>query len=134
MIERLISKLIDDAIVHNGTGGVLSVAIAHRDEMGVVSVTNTGPVVANDQVEWLFEPFQGLHDRTGHGVGFRARAFHRPGRCRRARRPGRRASSSRLMVEMTSPRFPAGGTTRRVARGLSPDPCRDGGLAYLASA
>jgi signal transduction histidine kinase len=70
LIERLVANLVDNATVHNVTGGSVHVSTARRNGEAVLRVTNTGPVVPGDQVEGLFEPFRRLHDRIGHGEGF----------------------------------------------------------------
>ncbi len=70
LIERLVSNLVDNALRHNMPGG--SVRVAVRELAGEVelAVANTGPVVPDEEVERLLQPFQRLAgDRVGHGDG-----------------------------------------------------------------
>ena len=67
LLERLANNLIFNAIKHNHPGGSVSVTVT-RD--GVLSVANTGPVVAPEHVAGLFEPFRrGSGERLDHGGG-----------------------------------------------------------------
>jgi signal transduction histidine kinase len=67
LLERLASNLVANGIRHNHRGGTVDVAVS-RD--GWLSVTNTGPVVAPEQVAGLFEPFRkGSGERLDHGGG-----------------------------------------------------------------
>ncbi len=74
LVERLVGNLLDNASRYNLAGGRVEVSTGRYDGHSVLSVANTGPVVAADAVERLFEPFQRLgDDRTGsdghHGLG-----------------------------------------------------------------
>ncbi|MBB5084059.1 sensor histidine kinase [Nonomuraea endophytica] len=66
LTERLVVNLVDNAIRYNVAGGWVEISCGS----GVLSVTNTGPVVPEAEVERLFQPFQRLgRARTGHGLG-----------------------------------------------------------------
>jgi len=65
LAERLVTNLVDNAIRHNVADGWVSVSCV----AGVLTVTNTGPVVPETDVARLFEPFQRLAVRTGDGLG-----------------------------------------------------------------
>jgi signal transduction histidine kinase len=58
---------------HNVAGGWVEVATGVRSGRCVLSVSNTGPVIAPDQVERLFQPFGRLEatrlSRDGLGLG-----------------------------------------------------------------
>lgn len=75
LVERLIGNLIDNAVSYNQEAGRVEIRTATDAGLPSVSVTNTGPVVAADQVGRLFEPFQRLENgRTAradghHGLG-----------------------------------------------------------------
>jgi signal transduction histidine kinase len=71
LLERLVQNLIENAVRHNVAGGWVHVATYAKDELAVLEVGNTGPVVPPYEVEGLFEPFRRLGtDRlAGPGVG-----------------------------------------------------------------
>ena len=74
LIERLVANLVDNALRHNVPGGWAAVSCRTDGGSAVVSVGNSGPVIAAGEVERLFEPFQRLdRSRTGpsggHGLG-----------------------------------------------------------------
>lgn len=67
LIESLVSNLLDNAIRHNVSGGVIEAATMTQDGRATLSVRNTGPVVPPAQIDRLFQPFQQVgHKRTGH--------------------------------------------------------------------
>jgi signal transduction histidine kinase len=66
LAERLVVNLVDNAVRHNVDDGWVEVSCG----AGVLTVTNTGPVVPASAVERLFQPFQRLGPaRTGAGLG-----------------------------------------------------------------
>jgi signal transduction histidine kinase len=67
LTERLVANLVDNAVRHNTAHGVVEVSTSASAGRGVLSVSNTGPLVPADDVGRLFQPFQ------RHGGG-------RPGR------------------------------------------------------
>lgn len=73
LAERLAANLVDNAVRHNVPGGWVEVATAIRSGRSVLSVSNTGPVIAPEQVERLFQPFGRLDatrlGRDGLGLG-----------------------------------------------------------------
>jgi signal transduction histidine kinase len=73
LAERLAANLVDNAVRHNVPGGRVEVATGVRSGRSVLSVSNTGPVIAPDQVERLFQPFGRLEatrlSRDGLGLG-----------------------------------------------------------------
>ncbi len=74
LIERLIANLIDNAIRHNSSGGYLEITTKTSDRHAILSIANSGPTVAPEDIQRLFEPFERLgvartrHD-GGHGLG-----------------------------------------------------------------
>ncbi|HEY3726748.1 MAG TPA: ATP-binding protein [Solirubrobacteraceae bacterium] len=60
LIERLIANLLDNAIRYNRPGGRLELRSETGSDQAVLSVSNTGAVIAPDEIERLFEPFQRL--------------------------------------------------------------------------
>jgi signal transduction histidine kinase len=55
---------------HNVAGGDFWLTASTVDDRATLVVINTGPIIAADAVDSLFEPFRRLHDRTsGDGFG-----------------------------------------------------------------
>jgi signal transduction histidine kinase len=70
LIERLISNLVENAIRHNVQGGRLEVRAAE----GTLLISNTGPLVPDEEIERLLQPFQRfgqdrIDQRDGVGLG-----------------------------------------------------------------
>jgi signal transduction histidine kinase len=70
LIESLVANLVDNAVRHNHPDGHIRITT----ETSAITVTNSGPVVPEDQLQRLFQPFQRLStDRSdhhgGHGLG-----------------------------------------------------------------
>jgi signal transduction histidine kinase len=67
LLERLVTNLVRNAITYNVDGGDVVIQV---DERPAIVVDNTGPVIASEAVDGLFEPFRrGTADRTHHGGG-----------------------------------------------------------------
>jgi len=58
LVERLVCNLIDNAVRHNTPGGWLEVASGEREGGAFLSVANSGPVIGEQEVAALFEPFR----------------------------------------------------------------------------
>ena len=70
LVERLISNLVDNALRHNREHGRIEVETEIRADGAALLVTNTGRVVASDDVVRLVEPFRrGSSERIGGGDG-----------------------------------------------------------------
>lgn len=70
LIESLIANLVDNAIGHNHPGGHVHIITATSAPWASITVSNSGPVVPEDQLQRLLQPFQRLSpDRNGHGFG-----------------------------------------------------------------
>jgi signal transduction histidine kinase len=74
LVERLVVNLLTNAVRHNVDGGDMKVVTGTTADRAVLSVTNTGPVIPDAEVERLFQPFQRLDPRRavhqdGHGLG-----------------------------------------------------------------
>ncbi|HZP54852.1 HAMP domain-containing sensor histidine kinase [Actinocrinis sp.] len=71
LIESLVANLVDNAIRHNHCGGQAHITTEQSGPWVSITVTNTGPLVPDDQLRQLIHPFQrlapGRHD--GHGLG-----------------------------------------------------------------
>ena len=67
LLDRLATNLVQNAIKYNEPGGRVDVEVAAG---GVLTVSNTGPVVPAEAVDSLFEPFRRLTgERLDHGGG-----------------------------------------------------------------
>jgi signal transduction histidine kinase len=71
LLEVLVGNLVDNAFRHNIATGWVDVFTGVADEEPFVTVANSGPVVPDDMIEGLFEPFRRMEARTNsqHGVG-----------------------------------------------------------------
>jgi signal transduction histidine kinase len=67
LLEHLAANLVDNAVRYNVPGGAVWVRTASVGGRVVLTVDNTGPVIAPEAVETLFEPFRRLRERTGDG-------------------------------------------------------------------
>jgi signal transduction histidine kinase len=96
LLERLVQNLVDNAIRHNTPDGWFRVVTDARDGNAVLTVTNTGPVVAPYDIPAIFEPFRRLaapRTRSDRGLGLglsivRAIARAHNGEATAAPRPG----------------------------------------------
>jgi signal transduction histidine kinase len=74
LAERLVANLFDNALRHNVAGGYVSVASRTQADHAVLAIANSGPLIRQEDVDRLFEPFQRLesdraHHPDGHGLG-----------------------------------------------------------------
>ncbi|MFP5360594.1 MAG: sensor histidine kinase [Actinomycetes bacterium] len=73
LLERLIANLVDNAVRHNlAAGGWTRCRVGLEGASPVVEVSNSGPVIAADDIPVLFERFSrgdGRSEVAGHGLG-----------------------------------------------------------------
>jgi signal transduction histidine kinase len=74
LVESLIANLIDNAIRHNHPDGHVEITTQNSGTQATLVVTNSGPVISNNQIQRLFQPFQRLASdrhsrRNGYGLG-----------------------------------------------------------------
>lgn len=70
LLQRLIANLVDNAIKHNRSGGWLRLEVATEGTDAVITVTNTGDLIDDDQIAEITKPFQRIDDRRpGYGLG-----------------------------------------------------------------
>ena len=69
LLDRLVANLVDNAVRHNTAGGWIQVATGTRDGQAYLTVTNGGPVIAEDMTPLLFEPFRRLDGPAAGGPG-----------------------------------------------------------------
>lgn len=67
LLAQLVGNLVANAVAYNVPDGTVDVGV----ESGLLTVTNTGPVVAAADIPALFEPFRRGEgrDRMGPGAG-----------------------------------------------------------------
>jgi signal transduction histidine kinase len=70
LAESLIANLVGNAIRYNVPGGWVTVRTFAGDGHSVVSVSNSGPVVPEDEVDRLFRPFQRMGAARVGGSGY----------------------------------------------------------------
>jgi signal transduction histidine kinase len=58
LAERLVANLVDNAVRHNITHGVVEITTGTRAAHAVLSVSNTGPLIEPAGIGRLFQPFQ----------------------------------------------------------------------------
>ncbi|MGI8331686.1 sensor histidine kinase [Actinomadura scrupuli] len=74
LIESLIANLIDNAIRHNRPDGHVEITTRTSGTQATLTITNSGPVIPDNQIQRLYHPFQRLaldrHSRSdGYGLG-----------------------------------------------------------------
>ncbi|GAB2966882.1 sensor histidine kinase [Saccharothrix stipae] len=94
LLDRMVGNLVDNALRYNRTGGHVTLTTGTAAGQARLRVVNTGPCVAPDEVEELFEPFvRGAATRSrtdGAGLGLsivRAVVHAHGGRLLNAARP-----------------------------------------------
>ncbi|WNM31197.1 HAMP domain-containing sensor histidine kinase [Streptomyces sp. Li-HN-5-11] len=71
LIESLVANLVDNAIRHNHPHGIVEITTQDFGTQVTLTVTNSGPVVPDNQIQRLFQPFQKLApDRNGRREGY----------------------------------------------------------------
>ena len=75
LVELLVANLVENALRHNIAGGKVHLLTAAEPDGGILTISNTGPLVPESAIPRLFRPFQATGaDRTrqqaeGHGLG-----------------------------------------------------------------
>ena len=70
LLERLVGNLVENAVVHNVSDGWVRVRAGTNDGHAYLEVANSGPVVSEEELPHLFEPFRRADARIGSaGVG-----------------------------------------------------------------
>jgi signal transduction histidine kinase len=71
LIERVIANLLDNAIHHNSPHGWITVQTRVDAGAAVLTVSNSGPLIAPEEIPSLIRPFQRLGaERIAHGDGY----------------------------------------------------------------
>jgi signal transduction histidine kinase len=70
LAQLLVSNLIDNAVRHNSPHGTVTVQTSTTTNESVLTVVNTGPLIPDQALAYLFEPFRTTRtDRVRHGDG-----------------------------------------------------------------
>lgn len=73
MLDRLLRQLLDNALRHAGRGGKVLLAARRRGHLAALEVWDSGPGIARDDQERIFQPFVQLEEagqgRRGLGLG-----------------------------------------------------------------
>jgi len=67
LAERMVWNLVDNAAKHNVAGGWISVSTGTSDGFAYLRISNSGPIISDEQVSVLCEPFQRLSGRSEEG-------------------------------------------------------------------
>ena len=70
MINRVLRNLLDNAIKHTDSGGVVTVGVTDRGSELLVSVKDTGAGIPEDQLPYIFDAFYRIgRNSKGSGLG-----------------------------------------------------------------
>jgi signal transduction histidine kinase len=73
LLDRLAANLVDNALRHNQPGGLVTISTDMAGGRARLVVSNTGPAIAADEIDRLFQPFRQAgadrRGRGGHGLG-----------------------------------------------------------------
>ncbi|HEY2305848.1 MAG TPA: ATP-binding protein [Streptosporangiaceae bacterium] len=73
LLERMVGNLVDNAVRHNIRGGWVSIHTGTGERRAWFEIANSGPVIPEELVPALFEPFRRVEERTsvrdGAGLG-----------------------------------------------------------------
>jgi signal transduction histidine kinase len=106
LLERLAANLVSNAIRHNIAGGRIDVATWTESGRAVLSVANTGPLIASCDLQRLFQPFQRLHSNSrtsSDGVGLGLPIVEAIAKAHSATVTARARSSGGLKIDVTFP-------------------------------
>lgn len=68
-IESLLRNIIDNAIRYTPKGGKIDIRLHRENNLAVISVEDTGPGIADDELESVFDPFVRGGPKEGDGSG-----------------------------------------------------------------
>jgi signal transduction histidine kinase len=107
LLERLVGNLVENAVVHNVTDGWVRVRAGTNDGHAYLEVANSGPVVGEEELPHLFEPFRRADARIGSsGVGLGLSIVESVGEAHGARVSAQASPGGGLVVSVTMPSRP----------------------------
>jgi signal transduction histidine kinase len=65
LLERMVGNLVDNAVRHNEPGGWIRLRTGTNGATVFFEIANSGPLIPDDAVPSLFEPFRRIAARTG---------------------------------------------------------------------
>jgi signal transduction histidine kinase len=111
LLERMVGNLIENAVRHNVANGWVRVRTGSVEERAFLEVANSGPMVHNDSVDALFEPFSRAESRmSSNGVGLGLSIVRSVGEAHNATLDARAGIDGGLVVTLTMPRRTNGAT------------------------
>ena len=73
LLERMVANVIDNAVLHNVEGGWIRLRTGAANGRAFLDISNSGPLVPEERIPSLFDPFQRgedrAHGRRGVGLG-----------------------------------------------------------------
>ena len=108
LLERLVGNLVENAVVHNVDHGWVRVRAGTNDGHAYLEVANSGPVVSDEELPQLFEPFRRADARIGSsGVGLGLSIVESVGEAHGARVSAQASPGGGLVVSVVMPSSPA---------------------------
>jgi signal transduction histidine kinase len=106
LLERMIWNLVDNAVRHNLPGGWIRLRTGGSDAAVYLEIANSGPLIPDDAVPPLFEPFRRMAARTGvrDGVGLGLSIARSVGTAHRATFTARSQPAGGLDISVVIPR------------------------------
>jgi signal transduction histidine kinase len=109
LLERLVSNLVENAVVHNVPDGWVRVRAGANNGHAYLEVANSGPVVTEEDLPHLFEPFRRGDARIGSsGVGLGLSIVQAVGEAHGAKVKAVASAGGGLVVSVTMPSRAAG--------------------------
>ena len=107
LLERLVGNLVENAVVHNVADGWVRVRAGTNDGHAYLEVANSGPVVSEEELPQLFEPFRRADARIGSsGVGLGLSIVESVGEAHGARVNAQASPGGGLVVSVIMPSRP----------------------------
>jgi signal transduction histidine kinase len=69
LLTQLVTNLLHNAVRYNVPHGVVDLSVVREGAQALLIVSNTGPVVPQEEIPRLFEPFQSLSGARIRGAG-----------------------------------------------------------------
>ena len=128
LLAELLNNLVDNALRYT-RGGHITVRVQSLGEQGVLEVEDSGPGIAPEERERVFDRFYRVLGTLSDGSGLAWRS------CARSRRPTRpRSSSATIQAPIPTCRAPASASPSRCTRNRTRPPTPSASLRGYARA